>query len=195
LGRGGLTRALIRRWLSLAVAGLIGLTAGCASRTPPPQVLRPVAPGGFVQKRYAKLGFSLAMPRDWTQGAVYPPLVALRTSDRAVIALWRYPSRTPEPHTTAQLRQADRRLIVAARGHDRTLRLINSRTGSVAGYPAIELHTVQRIGHQVREVASTHLFAPGEQVVLEEYAPTSVFAALDRSVFSAVRRSLTALGH
>ena len=149
-----------------------------------------------MQKRYAGVGFSLTMPRNWTQGAVYPPLVALRTSDRAVIALWRYPSKTtPMPHSTADLRQADQRLITAARGRDHTLRLIHSSTGAVAGYPAIELQTVQRIGHQVREVASTHLFAPGEEVVLEEYAPVSAFAALDRSVFSAVRRSLTALKH
>jgi hypothetical protein len=195
LGRRGLTRAGRRRWASLAAAGLLGLLAGCGSRTPTPQLIRPAASGGFQVSRYAKIGFSLAVPQNWTTVAAYPPLVAVRTSDRAVIALWRYPSRTQPPHTAAQLREAGRRLVAAARGRDHTLRLINSSTGSVAGYPAIELRTVQRINQQVREVSSTHLFGPGEELVLEEYAPVRLFAGLDRSVFSAVRRSLTALRH
>ncbi len=137
----------------------------------------------------------MAVPENWNTVAVYPPLVAVRISDQAVIALWRYPVRTQPPHTTAQLSQAGRRLVAAARGRDHTLRVLNSSTGSVAGYPAIELRTVQRIDRQVREVSSTHLFGPGEEVVLEEYSPVSLFAGLDRSVFSAVRRSLTALRH
>jgi hypothetical protein len=158
-------------------------------------VVRPAAPGGFEGKRYTRIGFSLALPRDWTQVAAYAPLVAVRTSDRAVIALWRYPATGPAPHTAAALLQADRRLLAAARGRNHTLRLISSSTGSVAGYPAIEFRTVQRIGHQLREVASTHVFAPHEEVVLEEYSPPGLFAGLDRSVFSDVRRSLTVLSH
>jgi hypothetical protein len=179
--------------VGLAATGLLGLLCGCGSRAAVPQVVRPAAPGGFEVKRFTGIGFSLAIPRGWTQAVAYPPMVAVRTSDRAVIALWRYPSSRPAPHTAAQLRQADRRLLAAARARDRTLRLINSSTTSVAGYPAIEFQTVQRIGHQVREVASTHLFRPGEELVLEEYSPPNLFAGLDRSVFSPVRRSLTAL--
>jgi hypothetical protein len=171
------------------------LLAGCGSRTPPPQLIRPAGSGGFQVSRYGRLGLSLALPRNWTTGTAYPPLVAVRSSDRAVIAFWHYPVRTQPPRSAAQLRTAGRRLIAAARERDHTLRLVNSSTGSVAGYPAIELQTVQRIDHQVREVSSTHLFGPGEELVLEEYAPVSLFAALDRLVFSAVRRSLTALPH
>jgi hypothetical protein len=156
-------------------------------------VIRPAAPGGFQVARYAKVGFSLALPQDWSVVAAYPPLVAVRTSDQAVIALWRYPAQTPAPDTPAGLRQADLRLLAAARDRDHTLRLIRSSTESVAGYPAIELRTVQRIDRRVREVDSTHVFAPDEELVLEEYSPPGLFAGLDRSVFSAVRRSLTAL--
>ena len=180
-------------WAVLAAVGLIGLLAGCASRTVPPQVVRPAAPGGFRVSRLGKIGFSLALPQNWTLVASYAPLVALRTSDWSVIALWRYPSSSPTPHTAPQLHQADSRLIAAARSRDPSLRVISSTTGSVAGYPSIELQTVQRIGTQVREVASTHVFAPGQRLVLEEYSPPSLFAELDRSVFSVVRRSLTTL--
>jgi hypothetical protein len=177
----------------VAGAGLIGLLAGCGSRTPAPQVIRPAAPGGFQVKRYSKLGVSLALPRDWTQVAAYPPLVDVRVSDRAVIALWRYPSGTTVSDTPSGLRQADRRLLAAARRRDHALRLVSASTASVAGYPAIELRTIERVGHELREADSTHLFAPGQEFVLEEYSPPSQFAGLERSVFSAVRRSLTPL--
>lgn len=173
---------------------LLGLV-GCGSRTAAPQVSRPAAPGGLQVTSYPQAGFSLALPQNWTQVVAYRPMVALRTSNQAVIAFWRYPSRTPVPDTPARLRQAERRLLAVARGRDHTLRLINSSTDSVAGHPAIELRTVQRIGDQLREVVSTHIFAPGEEVVLEEYSPPRLFAGLDRSVFSNVRRSLTGLRH
>lgn len=158
-------------------------------------MIRPAAPGGLQVRQYTKLGVSLALPEDWTEVAAYRPLVTVRISARAVIALWRYPSGTPVPDTPSRLRQADRRLLAAARHLDPTLRLVSSSTATVAGYPAIELRTVERIGDRVREADSTHLFAPGEQLVLEEYSSPSLFAGLDRSVFSAVRRSLTILSH
>jgi hypothetical protein len=52
---------------------------------------------------------------------------------------------------------------------------------------------VQRIGSAVRQVHSTHVYGPGEELVLEEYAPVGLFPALDRSVFSNVRNSLVPL--
>jgi endonuclease/exonuclease/phosphatase (EEP) superfamily protein YafD len=155
---------------------------------------RPAAAGGYQLRRYVTLGFSIGLPRNWTPVPGTRPLLTARVSDRAVIALWRYPRTGPAPSTPAQLGQARQRLLAAARRRDPTLRLITSHTGSAAGFPAIELRTIQRIDQQVREVQSTHMFGRGEELVLEEYAPVSIFAGLDRSVFSAVTRSLTALG-
>jgi hypothetical protein len=171
---------------------LLALLAGCGSRTPTPQLLKPAAPGGFALTRYPRAGFKLAVPRNWTTAPVHPPLVALITSDGAVIALWRYPHVRP-PQTADQLQELSRRLIAQARGRDRTLRVFQSSTVQVDGYPAVELQTEQRIGAQLRRVSSTHLFGRGVEMVLEEYAPQSLFGALDRTVFSPVRRSLAAL--
>jgi hypothetical protein len=194
LGRGGLIRAT-RRWVSLAIAGLIALLAGCAARTSGPQLITPAAPGGFHTVRYPRVGFQLALPRDWPTVPAHAPMVALAASDQAVIALWRYPRKAPPPRTPAELHQAALGLIAAARARSTTLHLISSDAAPVDGFPAVELQTVQRIGRQPRQVRSTHVFGPGEEVVLEEYAPVSQFPGLDRSVFSEVRRSLAALRH
>jgi hypothetical protein len=168
------------------------LLAGCGSRTPTPQLLRPAAPGGFQLMHYSRAGFRLAVPRNWTIAPVHPPLVALITSNRAVIALWRYPHVRP-PQTPGALQQLGRRLIAQARSRDRTLRVLSSGTARVDGYPALELQTEERIGAQLRRVSSTHIFGRGVEMVLEEYAPMSLFGSLDRAVFSPVRHSLTAL--
>lgn len=183
------------RWpVALTVVGVVTALAGCGSRTPVPRVTRPAPPGGFLLRRYAQAGFGLARPRSWIAVATRPPLVALVTSGPAVISLWRYPHAGPGPGTPVALHQAEVRLIAAARSRNRTVRLLSSDTTSVAGYPAVELLTEQAIGGLTRRVQSIHLYRRGEEVVLEEYAPPSLFGALDRAVFSIVRRSLTPLG-
>jgi hypothetical protein len=181
------------RAASLAATGLVVLLAGCGSRTPAPQLLRPAAPGGFQLNSYGEAGVRLAVPRHWTTVTVHLPLVALIASGPAVISLWRYPRTGAQPSTPAQLQQALRRLIAAARSRDPTLRVLGSSTTAVGGLPAAEVETVQRIGTAVRQVHSTHVYGPGEEVVLEEYSPVGLFPRLDRTVFSSVRSSLAPL--
>jgi hypothetical protein len=183
-----------RWWLGLVLGGMLTVLAGCGSRTPAPQVVRPAAPGGFQTIRYSEAGFTMARPRNWTTVSSRPPLVALITSGPAVISLWRYPAAHPEPRTSTQLHQAALRLIATARARSRSLRVLSSATTFVNGYPAVELETNQVIGGAMRRVQSTHLYGRGGEVVLEEYAPLSLFGSLERSVFSVVRRSLSALG-
>ncbi len=169
------------------------LLAGCGSRTPAPQILRPAAPGGFQVRSYPEAGFRLATPRNWTVVAAHPPLVALVASGPAVIALWRYPRAGAQPSTGAELHSALGRLIAAARSRNHTLRVLSSSTTAVGGRPAIELETVQRLGSALRQVQSTHVYGAAQELVLEEYAPVKLFPALDRSVYSEVRRSLAPL--
>jgi hypothetical protein len=183
-----------RRAAGLAAAGMVVLLAGCGSRTPAPQLLRPAASGGLKVNRYPQAGFRLGVPRTWTPVRVRLPLVALITSGPAVISLWRYPRSGAQPGTPAQLREALGRLIAAARSRGHTLRVLGSSTVTVAGLPAAQLETVQRIGSAIRQVQSTHVYGRGEELVLEEYAPVGLFSNLDRSVFAPVRRSLTPLG-
>lgn len=125
---------------------------------------------------------------------MHPPLVALVTSGRAVISLWRYPRASAPPSTREQLQGDLHRLLTSARSRNPSLRVLRASTGTVAGYPSLEIQTIQRIGKTVRRVNSTHLFAPRREVVLEEYAPVDAFPALQTGVFAIVRRSLGALG-
>jgi hypothetical protein len=174
----------------LTAASLVLLTA-CGSRAPVPQVGGPAPPGGFHLLRYPADGLALMSPRAWSTVASPPPQVALITSGGAVIALWRYPRSGPPPTRAIELRSALRRLIVSARARQPKLKLIGSRIETVGGHPALELDTIQQIGPSVRQVSSTHVFSPAEEVVLEEYAPPALFPSVERSVFAPVRRSLT----
>lgn len=169
------------------------LLAGCGSRTPVPQLLRPAASGGFQVNQFHHAGFRLALPRNWTVVTVHLPLVALVTSGPAVISLWLYPRAAAPPGTPAELHQALGRLIASARVRDPSLRVLGSSTTALAGLPAAQIETVQRIGRAIRQVHSTHVYRRGEELVLEEYAPVRFFSTLDRSVFSVVRRSLAPL--
>jgi hypothetical protein len=39
-------------------------------------------------------------------------------------------------------------------------------------------------------VRSTHVYVPGAEYVLDEYAPPAMFHAVDHAVFSPIKRSL-----
>jgi hypothetical protein len=86
------------------------------------------------------------------------------------------------------------RLIAAARARDRTLRLLGSRLARIDGAEAVELDALETIRGRPRRVSSTHLYVPGAELVLDEYAPPDRFATVERSVFVPVRRSLALLG-
>jgi len=63
----------------------------------------------------------------------------------------------------------------------------------IDGARAVQLQARERIGGQVRRVSSTHVYVPGAELVLDEYAPPAQYAAIDRSVFAPIRRSLALL--
>jgi hypothetical protein len=135
------------------------------------------------------LGLSISLPRGWSLWGAGRPLVLVATSGGAVIALWRYVRTAAVPAGAALLR-ARRALIAAVRSRQRGIDLLGSRTLRLDGRPAIVLESISRIGGATRRVRSVHLFAPGEEVVLEEYAPVALFPYVSRRVFVPVRKSL-----
>jgi hypothetical protein len=170
------------------------LAAGCGnSRTLLPDVNHPVAPSGFQALAYPASGVSLEVPSNWSVVRQRAPVVAVITSGTAVVAVWRFPRNTSPPHGTAAMNSTTTKLIAAARVRDTTLQLIRSRLVSVGDLSAVELDAFERIRGQPRRVRSTHVFVPGAEVVLEEYAPPAMFHAVDHAVFSPVRRSLRLL--
>ena len=175
--------------LALPVTG--GALAGCGnSRTPAPALSAPARVGGFRTLGYPSAGVTLAAPAAWTAIHGRPPMLVVITSGTAVIALWRYPRQAPLPAGTAALQRARRALTAAVASRSPGVEVIGSRAVRLDGRPAIELQALERIHGLLRRVSSTHVFASGAEVVLEEYAPPSVFANLDGSVFTPVRRSL-----
>ena len=110
------------------------------------------------------------------------------SSGDAVISLWRYPGAFPR--TIARAQHAYRRLIAAARQRQPKLHLLSAALRTFGGYPAVELDATEPIGGAERRVRSLHVFTPGAEVVLEEYAPQKVFDRVNRLVFERVSRSL-----
>ena len=172
----------------------LALLAGCGnSRTPVPSATRPAAPGGFRTLSLPSAGVSIATPLNWTVSGRQAPLVLTVDSGTAVVALWRYARPAAAPAGMGGLRRARRALITAVRARDGGLRLLGSSFTRIDGARAIELAAIERIAGAVRRVISTHVYVRGAELVLDEYAPPAQFAAVDRAVFSPVRRSLALL--
>jgi hypothetical protein len=181
----------VRYPTAVAIAACIGLVAGCGNaRTRVPSLTRPAATGGFHTLRFPAAGVSFSAPRNWQVISQQPPLVTVVASGNAVIALWRHLGGHPAPGSEALLRAARTSLFAAVRARQGSVRVIGSRTTHITGAPAIEFNATETIGGRLRQVLSTHVFADGAEVVLEEYAPPEIFPKLRHAVFARVRHSL-----
>jgi hypothetical protein len=167
--------------------------AGCGnSRTPVPNPLAPAPAKGFRAIALPAAGVSVNAPRTWTVTSGRGPLMEVISSGAAVIAVWRYPRTSAPPTGTAAVDQAEQTLIQRARARDPALAVISSKVLRAEPRPTIQLEALEHIAGQLRTVRSTHIFLPKAELVLDEYAPPQVFAAVDRAVFAPVARSLVA---
>jgi hypothetical protein len=181
------------RIFALAVIIPALLQAGCGnSRTPVPSLTRPAAPDGFRRVAYPQAGIQFEVPRDWAVAAERAPLIATVSSGPATVAVWRYirPKPPDSAGVTAQLGAARAALIAAAEARAPTLRVIRARTVTLADLPTVVLDATERVAGNPRRVRSIHMFAPGLEIVIEEYAPPTLFHTVDRAVFSPLKRSL-----
>lgn len=181
---------MLRRATIASVCALPLLVACGNSRTPVPNLARPAAADGVRALSFPAAGVRFQAPRTWKVVSSQPPLVAVVTSGAAAVALWRYPRTQPLPSTPDQLQAARQALIGAARSRQATLELIRSSALQIDGQPAIELDAIEQLSSQLRRVRSTHVFAFGGEIVLEEYAPLALFSTIDHAVFSPLKRSL-----
>lgn len=181
----------LRASLLPAAAGLLAAAAlaGCGdSRTGVPNFAHVANPAPFREISDSAGGVRLWVPSDWSVLKLRPPLLDVITSGPAVIALWRY-ARPPSSLPVA-LPLARQEMLRSARRRDPGLSLIRSAFIKVDGYDAVVLDTLERIGQSLRQDRSIHVYSPGAEVVLEEYAPPDLFHSVDHTVFSPVRRSL-----
>lgn len=188
----------LRRPLALALGIVsLGALAGCGdSRTPAPPIsaIRPTHRLQTVDYLHNSLEFRA--PANWTTQAGSGPLVVTLGSGPALIAIWRYPRSSTQllPIDPAQLDQARNALIGAAAARDRTFRVISSAVVTLQGIPGVELDALETIRGQVRRVRSTHFYAGGAELVVDEYAPEELFHSVDRTVFSPLLHSVRLLG-
>jgi hypothetical protein len=181
----------VRLSSAAVLAGCAWLLAGCGnSRTPVPSLTRPAAPGGLHTLRFPAAGVSFSAPRNWQVIAEQAPLVTVVASGDAVIALWRYPRSGPPPDSQALLTAARSSLLAAIHSRQSAVRVLGSHTTTIDGAPTIEFDATETINGRPRRVLSTHVFAGRGEIVLEEYAPPSLFAELHHALFASVRRSL-----
>jgi hypothetical protein len=129
-------------------------------------------------------------PRSWSVIQEPAPMVTAVASGGAVVALWRYPRTAALPTSARGLSVARRALIAAARARDRGLHVVGSRILRIDGAHAIELDATEQVAGQPRRSRAVHVFADRAEIVLDEYAPVSAFAVVDRAVFSPLERSL-----
>ncbi|HUO72820.1 MAG TPA: hypothetical protein VMU39_18785 [Solirubrobacteraceae bacterium] len=179
------------RRVVLLFAGAAGLLAGCGNtRTAAPEVSQPATPTGFHALAYPRSGVAISVPNNWLVQSKRTPLLSTISSGNAVVALWRYRRTLPPPTRRVALGAVQRQLIAGARARDPSFTLIRSRIQTIDATPAIELDAFERVAGQPRRVRSVHVFAPGAELVLDEYAPPGIFHAVDHAVFSPLKRSL-----
>ncbi len=179
-----------------ALVALVALAslAGCGdSRTPVPSLSQPAAPRGFHTLGFNRSGVRLIAPKNWIVLPQRAPVVTVVASGAAFVTVWRFHRATPAPTSSAQLDQARGDLLRAARARDPRLVLIRASALTVDHRGAIELDVLEHINGRSRRVRSTHVYVPGAEYVLDEYAPPAMFHEVDHSVFSPIKRSLRLL--
>jgi hypothetical protein len=158
--------------------------AGCgAERVPVPDPERPYASGGLVGREFPQAGVRFIAPESWTFDLGAAPLVASTSSGTVTIALWRYPRTEALPRDDAALEAAEQALQDAAERRDPSLRLDDARPVEVDGAPGIELTGTQRVRGRERRVRSTHVYAKGAEIVVDQSAAAQDFPPADRNVF------------
>jgi hypothetical protein len=175
----------------LVLVGACLAVAGCGnSRTQPPDLSTPATPDGFNHATYPAAGLRLNVPRDWRLITGTPPQVVVLQSGLATVAVWRYTRDGELPHTRAQLKAALAALVALVRTRDSTFELASGNVVAVAHHGAIQIRGLETIDGLRREVRSTHLFVNRSEVVVDAFAPPSMFLRVDTQVFHPVLRSL-----
>lgn len=185
----------MRRQVTLAVfavfaAVVASLAAGCGgSSTGGGQPSAPPRPTAFAGQ-----GVSFTAPAGWTLLRGRGHLVATVQAGDATVAVWRYARRQALPATKDELRAARDGLVAALGRHDSAFAAIKTAPTEIAGRPAVQIRAHETMAGVVRTVRSTHIYAAGDEYVVDAYASDRNFRAVDAQVFRPLLRSLTVKG-
>ena len=178
-----------RRALPPALAAVV--LAGCGTKPPKtPDVTTPGPPIGFQRTAYPAAGISFDVPGGWRKVDGKPPLVAAVATGTATVAVWRYPRTEPLPTTHAALAAAKASLVAAVAQRDPTFRLQQAQMRHLKGRRAIQVVGIGTVTGQRRRIRSTHVYSDHAELIIDEYAPPTVFDRVDKQVFLHVLHSL-----
>jgi hypothetical protein len=181
--------------LAPVIAATLSLAACGNSQTRPLSVYKTYPPGKFIPFGLTRYGIGFFRPANWgvLSNLLRGQVIAIIASGESVIAVSQYPRSQPPPVGATALERARTALLGAVQNKQPSFRLLTSRTLTVGGQPAVEVNGIETIDRQHRRVRSTHVFLPGREVVLDEYAPPSIFDQVNRDVFGRVADSLRVL--
>jgi hypothetical protein len=179
----GYSHALLCAALALAVAGCGDSHRHGAAR------VRPARPEGFRTLELPSAGVAISVPRNWATARRRAPLLATIASGSAIVALWRHPAQRPPPGNNAQLQLYRIALEHAVDSRGGLERLFGASLERIDGQPAVALDALERLAGATWRVRSIHIYAPGQELVLEERAPPALFAAA-RAAFARIAASL-----
>jgi hypothetical protein len=182
---------------ALAAAGLVGCGGGGSAKgktqrtgsstatAPANADATPPVVGAMVPVVYPNAGIRFSAPEGWKTQPGEQPLVATVRQGESIVAVWRYP-RTGEqlPVTHAALQRAKLALVDAIHRRDTTFALTFAKLLHVGPERAVQVLGAGNVSGARRTIRSTHIYAQGAEFVVDEYAPTVIFARVDQQVFT-----------
>jgi hypothetical protein len=175
---------------ALTAAAVASLAAGCGSSSSTdggsPAPPRPAA--------FSGQGISFTAPAGWTLQRGTGNLVATVQAGDATVAVWRYARKQTLPASKDELKAARDGLVGALTRHDDAFEAIKTAPTEIAGRPAVQIRAHETMAGVVRTVRSTHIYASGNEYVVDAYAGDRGFRAIDAQVFRPLLRSLTVEG-
>lgn len=181
----------MRRALATISVVATVVVAGCGSdRKKPPDVTRSSDAFGWITVSLPQQGVSFERPKEWHYTPGTAPLLATLTSGEATIAVWRYPRTEVLPESADELGAARDALVTAAKARDGTFEATKAKATRAAHHPAVVIVAKETVAGHPRIVRSTHVYGNAGEVVIDAFAPPTVFPKLEDPIFRRVVRSL-----
>ena len=165
--------------------------AGCgSSKDKAPDATAIPTNGGTVAVKYPQAGVSFKAPQGWRRQTGKAPLVAAVQTGQATIAVWRYPRTEQLPVTHTGLKAAKAALVAQIMKRDPSFKVTRAKLLHVGPKRAVQVLGLGTINGNPRMIRSTHIYTEKAEYVIDAYAPQTVFARVDKSVFAPVLASL-----
>jgi hypothetical protein len=183
-------RVAVFAFLTAALAA-----AGCGNDRVETGSVFDAKPGKATQAlSYPDAGLKVTVPKEFDVKDSTAPQLFRASLDASFISAFAYRRKEQIPKEADELQEARRRLVAAAKRRDKSFKLKRSKVVNVNGVPGVELRGDQTIFRGRLHLRSLHLYKGNGEYVVELVAPVAAFAALERSSFPGILKSLKVTG-